>query len=113
MWLFCAKILQKTQKLTLQRVACESLALSEVDRVLCLADPFVSASFAVLSKLITSLKDANRLSGEEEMGFLQALLQSREINALVNVHHKVAKIGKDDRLAPVLSVSMQVRFPIK
>lgn len=49
----------------------------------------------VLSKLLTSLGEAdNKLSGEKELHFLQTLLQSKEINALVNVHHKVAKVGK-------------------
>ncbi|CRK91558.1 CLUMA_CG005213, isoform D [Clunio marinus] len=67
----------------------------------------------VLSKLLTSLNEAdNKLSGEQELQFLQSLLQSKEINALVNVHHKVAKIGKDDRIAPVLSASMQVALEI-
>lgn len=66
--------------------------------------------FAVLSKLISSLNEAdNKLSGESELHFLQTLLQSKEINALVNVHHKVAKVGKDDRIAPILSASMQVK----
>lgn len=65
--------------------------------------------FSVLSKLLTTLNESdNKLSGEQEMSFLQTLLQSKEINALVNVHHKVAKMGKDDRVAPILSASMQV-----
>lgn len=62
----------------------------------------------VLSKLITSLNDAETLSGESDLLFLRTLLQSKELNALVTVHGKVAKIGKDDRLAPILSDSMQV-----
>lgn len=63
----------------------------------------------MLSKLLTTLNESeNKLTGEQEMSFLQTLLQSKEINALVNVHHKVAKMGKDDRIAPILSVSMQV-----
>ncbi|XP_053693780.1 MAGUK p55 subfamily member 7 [Sabethes cyaneus] len=62
----------------------------------------------VISKLITSLKEADSLSEEQDLGFLQNLLQSKELNALVNVHSKVAKINKDDRIAPLLSASMQV-----
>lgn len=62
----------------------------------------------VLSKLVSSLKEAESLSGEQDLDFLQQLLESKELNALVNVHTKVAKIGKDDRLAPLLSSSMQV-----
>lgn len=65
----------------------------------------------VLSKLITSLNDADSLSGETDLLFLRTLLQSKELNALVTVHGKVAKIGKDDRLAPILSDSMQVSLP--
>lgn len=69
----------------------------------------VLPSFSVLSKLLTSLNESdNKLSGEKEFNFLQTLLQSKEINALVNVHQRVAKIGKDDRIAPILSASMQV-----
>lgn len=64
----------------------------------------------MLSKLVSSLKEAESLSGEhvQDMDFLQQLLESKELNALVNVHTKVANIGKDDRLAPLLSSSMQV-----
>ncbi|XP_055635523.1 MAGUK p55 subfamily member 7 isoform X2 [Toxorhynchites rutilus septentrionalis] len=62
----------------------------------------------VISKLITSLKDAESLSDEQDLGFLQNLLQSKELNALVTVHSKVAKVNKDDRIAPLLSASMQV-----
>uniref|UniRef100_A0A182N8R9 MAGUK p55 subfamily member 7 n=1 Tax=Anopheles dirus TaxID=7168 RepID=A0A182N8R9_9DIPT len=61
----------------------------------------------VISKLITSLKEAESLTDEKDLGFLQNLLQSKELNALVNVHSKVAKINKDDRIAPLLSASMQ------
>lgn len=65
--------------------------------------------FLVLSKLLASLNEVdNKFSGDKELHFLQSLLQSKEINALVNVHHKVAKVGKDDRIAPILSASMQV-----
>lgn len=65
-----------------------------------------------LSKLITSLKDAESLSSEQEIEFLRSLLESKELNALVNVHSKVAKVGKDDRLAPLLSSSMQVLLEV-
>uniref|UniRef100_A0A182JLT1 Uncharacterized protein n=1 Tax=Anopheles atroparvus TaxID=41427 RepID=A0A182JLT1_ANOAO len=61
----------------------------------------------VISKLITSLKETESLTDEQDLGFLQNLLQSKELNALVNVHSKVAKINKDDRIAPLLSASMQ------
>ncbi|XP_055707906.1 MAGUK p55 subfamily member 7 isoform X8 [Phlebotomus papatasi] len=66
----------------------------------------------VLSRLVTSLKEAESLSGEQDLGFLQTLLESKELNALVNVHSKIAKIGKDDRVAPLLSSSMQVALEV-
>ncbi|XP_049535522.1 MAGUK p55 subfamily member 7 isoform X1 [Anopheles darlingi] len=66
----------------------------------------------VISKLITSLKETENLSDEQDLGFLQNLLQSKELNALVNVHSKVAKINKDDRIAPLLSSSMQVLMEV-
>ncbi|XP_075166090.1 membrane palmitoylated protein 7-like protein metro isoform X1 [Haematobia irritans] len=58
-----------------------------------------------LSKLIASLKEAESLSNDQEIDFLQTLLESKELNALVNVHSKVGKVGRDDRLAPILSTS--------
>ena len=58
---------------------------------------------------MTSLKETETLSSEQEIDFLKTLLESKELNALVNVHSKVAKVGRDDRLAPLLSTSMQVR----
>ncbi|XP_055387498.1 MAGUK p55 subfamily member 7 isoform X3 [Condylostylus longicornis] len=65
-------------------------------------------SFPALSKLVTSLKETETLSSEQEIDFLKTLLESKELNALVNVHSKVAKVCKDDRLAPLLSSSSQV-----
>lgn len=63
---------------------------------------------AALSKLIATLKEADSLSNDQEIDFLKALLESKELNALVNVHSKVAKVGRDDRLAPILSTSANV-----
>lgn len=65
-----------------------------------------------MSKLIASLSEADSLSGEQDLQFLQNLLQSKELNALVTVHGCVAKISKDDRLAPILSESMQVNYSV-
>ncbi|XP_017106266.1 MAGUK p55 subfamily member 7 isoform X2 [Drosophila bipectinata] len=65
-----------------------------------------------LSKLITTLKESENLSNDQEIDFLKALLESKELNALVNVHTKVAKVGRDDRLAPVLSTSAQVLYEV-
>ncbi|XP_034478750.1 MAGUK p55 subfamily member 7 isoform X4 [Drosophila innubila] len=65
-----------------------------------------------LSRLITTLKESDNLSNDQEIDFLKALLESKELNALVNVHTKVAKVGRDDRLAPVLSTSAQVLYEV-
>ncbi|XP_068144954.1 MAGUK p55 subfamily member 7 isoform X2 [Drosophila tropicalis] len=65
-----------------------------------------------LSKLFTTLKESDNLSNDQEIDFLKALLESKELNALVNVHTKVAKVGRDDRLAPVLSTSSQVLYEV-
>lgn len=59
---------------------------------------------------MNSLKETESLSSEQELDFLQSLLESKELNALVNVHSKVAKVGKDDRLAPLMSSSLQVCY---
>lgn len=61
-----------------------------------------------MSKLVTSLKEAERLSSEQEFCFLQNLLESKAINALVNVHCKVGKINKEEKFAPIMSSSIQV-----
>ncbi|KRF77643.1 MAGUK p55 subfamily member 7 isoform X3 [Drosophila novamexicana] len=65
-----------------------------------------------LSRLITTLKESDNLSNDQEIDFLKALLESKELNALVNVHTKVAKVGRDERLAPVLSTSAQVLYEV-
>lgn len=65
-----------------------------------------------LSKLVTSLKETETLSSEQEIDFLKSLLESKELNALVNVHSKVAKVGRDDKLAPLLSTSTQVLLDV-
>lgn len=61
-----------------------------------------------LSSLVTSLKEAENLSSEQDIDFLKNLLESKELNALVNVHSKVSKVNKDDRLAALLSSSTMV-----
>lgn len=45
---------------------------------------------------------------EEEFGFLSELLQSKELNALVNVHNKILNNVKDDKFFPVLSNAMDI-----
>lgn len=67
-----------------------------------------------LSGLLTSLEESRRQlpSSEEEFGFLSGLLQSKELHALVKVHNKIVENGKDDKLNPVLSSSMQIAIEV-
>lgn len=67
----------------------------------------------VLSKLMASLKEAENFSSKtEELRFLQNLFESKEINALCNVHSKVAKLCKDEKCAPLLSNSTQIALEV-
>ncbi|XP_032674466.1 MAGUK p55 subfamily member 7 isoform X3 [Odontomachus brunneus] len=64
-----------------------------------------------LSKLLNSLQESKSeipSCTEEEFGFLSELLQSKELNALVNVHNKILNNVKDDKFFPVLSNSMDI-----
>lgn len=64
-----------------------------------------------LSRLLTSLQQANELpTSDEELGFLSDLLQSKELHALVNVHNKIISNGASDKFFPMLSTSMHVMF---
>jgi len=68
-----------------------------------------------LSKLLNSLQENKSeipSCTEEEFGFLSELLQSRELNALVNVHNKILNNTKDDKFFPVLSNSMDIDIEV-
>ncbi|XP_043248143.1 membrane palmitoylated protein 7-like protein metro isoform X3 [Colletes latitarsis] len=68
-----------------------------------------------LSKLLNSLQEnKNEIPSctEEEFGFLSDLLQSKELNALVNVHNKIVNNVKDDKFFPVLSNSMDIDIEV-
>ncbi|XP_022903363.1 MAGUK p55 subfamily member 7 isoform X3 [Onthophagus taurus] len=66
-----------------------------------------------LSRLLTSLQQANELpSTDEELGFLSDLLQSKELHALVNVHNKIITNGASDKFFPILSTSMNVMYDV-
>lgn len=68
-----------------------------------------------LSKLLNSLQEnKNEIPSctEEEFGFLSELLQSKELNALVNVHNKILNNVKDDKFFPVLSNSMDIDIEV-
>ncbi|XP_076272184.1 membrane palmitoylated protein 7-like protein metro isoform X3 [Rhynchophorus ferrugineus] len=64
-----------------------------------------------LTDLFTNLQRASNLpTTDEELGFLNDLLQSKELNALVNIHNKILTNVERKRFfpIPVLSDSMQV-----
>ncbi|CAH0401976.1 unnamed protein product [Chilo suppressalis] len=63
-----------------------------------------------LTRLLTSLKEVQ--SGGEDMVFLSELLQSKQLNALVQVHNKIVAKGKDDKFYPLLSNAMQVTLEV-
>ncbi|KAL0118386.1 hypothetical protein PUN28_009206 [Cardiocondyla obscurior] len=68
-----------------------------------------------LSKLLNSLQENKSeipSCTEEEFGFLSELLQSKELNALVNVHNKILSNVKDDKFFPVLSNSMDIDIEV-
>ncbi|XP_031840434.1 membrane palmitoylated protein 7-like protein metro isoform X6 [Nomia melanderi] len=68
-----------------------------------------------LSKLLNSLQEnKNEIPSctDEEFGFLSDLLQSKELNALVNVHNKIVNNVKDDKFFPVLSNSMDIDIEV-
>ncbi|XP_050301142.1 MAGUK p55 subfamily member 7 isoform X2 [Anthonomus grandis grandis] len=65
----------------------------------------------VLTDLYQNLQQASNLpSTDEELTFLNELLQSKELNALVNIHNKIISNADRKRCFPVpaLSDSMQV-----
>lgn len=68
-----------------------------------------------LSRLLNSLQEnKNEIPSctDEEFGFLSDLLQSKELNALVNVHNKIVNNVKDDKFFPVLSNSMDIDIEV-
>ncbi|XP_011497990.1 PREDICTED: MAGUK p55 subfamily member 7 isoform X3 [Ceratosolen solmsi marchali] len=68
-----------------------------------------------LSKLLSAL-EANRASipscSDEEFNFLSELLQSKELNALVQVYNKILKNLKDDKFFPILSNAMEINVEV-
>ncbi|CAG9781910.1 unnamed protein product [Diatraea saccharalis] len=63
-----------------------------------------------LTRLLTSLKEIQ--TGGEDFAFLSELLQSKQLNALVQVHNKIVAKGKDDKFYPLLSNAMQVTLEV-
>ncbi|XP_063837351.1 MAGUK p55 subfamily member 7 isoform X3 [Ostrinia nubilalis] len=63
-----------------------------------------------LTRLLASLKEVQ--SGGEDLAFLSELLQSKQLNALVQVHNKIVAKGKDDKFYPLLSNAMQVTLEV-
>lgn len=65
---------------------------------------------SALTRLLLSLKEV-QTNGEDVL-FLSELLQSKQLNALVQVHNKIVAKGKDDRFYPLLSNAMQVTLEV-
>ncbi|XP_011315251.1 MAGUK p55 subfamily member 7 isoform X3 [Fopius arisanus] len=68
-----------------------------------------------LSKLLNSLEEHKTdipSCTDEEFGFLNDLLRSKELNALVNVHNKILANVQDEKFAPVLSNSMDIDIEV-
>lgn len=63
-----------------------------------------------LTRLLSSLKEVQP-SGED-VTFLSELLQSKQLNALVQVHNKIVAKGKDEKFYPLLSNAMQVTLEV-
>ncbi|XP_041987679.1 MAGUK p55 subfamily member 7 isoform X1 [Aricia agestis] len=64
-----------------------------------------------LTRLLSSLKEVQ--SNGEDVAFLNELLQSKQLHALVQVHNKiVAAQCKDDKFYPLLSNAMQVTLEV-
>lgn len=64
---------------------------------------------SALSRLLTSLQE---VQPGEDIQFLSELLQSKQLNALVQVHNKIVAKGKDDKFHPLLSNAMQVTLEV-
>jgi hypothetical protein len=68
-----------------------------------------------LSKLLSAL-EANRASipscSDEEFNFLSEFLQSRELNALVQVYNKILRNLKDEKFSPILSNAMEINVEV-
>lgn len=66
-----------------------------------------------LSKLLITLQEARDLpSSEEELNFLNELLKSKELHALVKVHNKILTNGASPKFFPILSTSLNVMYDV-
>lgn len=60
-----------------------------------------------------TLQEARDLpSSEEELNFLNELLKSKELHALVKVHNKILSNGASPKFFPILSTSMNVMVDV-
>jgi hypothetical protein len=71
-------------------------------------------SFSALTGLLASLEECKGsiCSSDEEYGFLDSLLRSRELHALFRVHNKILEKDKNEKYRPVLASSMQIVLEI-
>lgn len=95
---------------------CKSLYVTSIETLPVFVErPLFLFSFPALSKLLNSLQESKSeipSCTDEEFGFLSELLQSKELNALVNVHNKILNNVKDDKFFPVLSNSMDIDIEV-
>lgn len=65
---------------------------------------------SALTGLLASLEECRGsiCSSEEEYGFLNSLLRSKELHALFRVHNKILEKDRNEKYRPVLASSMQI-----
>lgn len=70
--------------------------------------------FSALTGLLVSLEECRGsiCSSEEEYGFLNSLLRSKELHALFRVHNTILEKERNDKYRPVLASSMQIVLEI-
>ena len=69
---------------------------------------------SALTGLLASLEECRGsiCSSEEEYGFLNSLLRSKELHALFRVHNKILEKDRNEKYRPVLASSMQIVLEI-
>lgn len=66
-----------------------------------------------MSSLLASLEESRSIcASDEEYGFLNNLLRSRELHALFRVHSKILEKDRNEKYRPVLASSMQIVLEI-
>lgn len=71
---------------------------------------FLHFFLSALSSLLVALheKQTSLPASDEAFNFLTAVLKSKELNALVNVHDQISNRVKDECFHPILSNGLQI-----